>query len=83
MKDVGCRQSRNSSISMTPPTDATFITLINNLSYPLDVQYWYYTEVGVSTVTYGPGALGVAHIADEYLLLNDFERMVYIYYPNA
>jgi succinyl-diaminopimelate desuccinylase len=44
----------------------------------LDMRY--YTEVGVSTVTYGPGALGVAHIADEYLPLDDFERMVYIYY---
>jgi succinyl-diaminopimelate desuccinylase len=44
----------------------------------LDMRY--YTEVGISTVTYGPGLLGVAHIADEYLPLDDFERMVYIYY---
>jgi len=44
----------------------------------LDMRY--YTEVGVSAITYGPGLLGVAHIADEYLHLNDFERMVYVYY---
>ncbi len=44
----------------------------------LDMRY--YTEVGVSTITYGPGLLGTAHIADEYLPVDDFERMVYIYY---
>jgi len=44
----------------------------------LDMRY--YTEVGVSTITYGPGQLGVAHIADEYIPLDEFERITYIYY---
>lgn len=44
----------------------------------LDMRY--YTEVGISTITYGPGILGVAHMADEYLTLSEFERMVRIYY---
>jgi len=44
----------------------------------LDMRY--YTEVGISTITYGPGMLSVAHIADEYIPLDDFEKMVYIYY---
>jgi succinyl-diaminopimelate desuccinylase len=44
----------------------------------LDMRY--YTEVGISTITYGPGVLGAAHMADEYLTLSEFERMVKIYY---
>jgi len=44
----------------------------------LDMRY--YTEVGISTITYGPGVLGAAHMADEYITLSEFERMVKIYY---
>ncbi|MCI4437265.1 MAG: M20 family metallopeptidase [Ignisphaera sp.] len=44
----------------------------------LDMRY--YTEVGISTITYGPGVLGAAHMADEYLTLSEFERMVKIYH---
>jgi succinyl-diaminopimelate desuccinylase len=44
----------------------------------LDMRF--YTEVGISTIAYGPGELGVAHISDEYLSLYEFERMVQIYY---
>ncbi|MCS7099685.1 MAG: M20 family metallopeptidase [Sulfolobales archaeon] len=44
----------------------------------LDMRY--YTQAGIQTVTYGPGLLGVAHIADEYLPLDEFEKMTKIYY---
>ncbi|MEM1935792.1 MAG: M20 family metallopeptidase [Sulfolobales archaeon] len=44
----------------------------------LDMRY--YTQEGIQTITYGPGLLGVAHIADEYLPTEEFEKMVKTYY---
>jgi succinyl-diaminopimelate desuccinylase len=44
----------------------------------LDMRF--YTEVGIPTVTYGPGLLGVAHVADEYLPLSELEKMSRVYY---
>jgi succinyl-diaminopimelate desuccinylase len=44
----------------------------------LDMRY--YTEVGIDTITYGPGVLGTAHTTNEYLTLSEFEKMVQIYY---
>lgn len=44
----------------------------------LDMHY--YTDTGIPVVTYGPGHLGVAHTADEYLSLSEFRNMSKIYY---
>lgn len=44
----------------------------------LDMRF--YTEVNIPIVTYGPGVLSVAHVADEYLPLSEFEKMAKIYY---
>jgi succinyl-diaminopimelate desuccinylase len=43
----------------------------------LDMRY--YTENNIQTITYGPGALGNAHIANEYLPIEEFEKMSKIY----
>ncbi len=44
----------------------------------LDMRF--YTEKNIQTITYGPGVLGNAHIADEYLPLEEFNKMSEIYY---
>ncbi len=44
----------------------------------LDMRF--YTEVGIPTVTYGPGLLGVAHIADEYIPVEEIGRVARVYY---
>lgn len=44
----------------------------------LDMRY--YTEAGVPAVTYGPGLLGVAHIADEYIPLEEIEKVSRVYH---
>jgi len=44
----------------------------------LDMRF--YTEKNIQTITYGPGILGNAHIADEYLPLEEFNKMSDIYY---
>jgi len=44
----------------------------------LDMRF--YTERNIQTITYGPGILGNAHIADEYLPLEEFNKMSDIYY---
>ncbi len=44
----------------------------------LDMRY--YTEVGVPTVTYGPGLLGLAHMADEYVPVEELEKTSHVYY---
>jgi len=44
----------------------------------LDMRY--YTEAGIQTVTYGPGVLEAAHAADEYLTLEEFEKVSNVYY---
>ncbi|MEM4487900.1 MAG: M20 family metallopeptidase [Desulfurococcaceae archaeon] len=44
----------------------------------LDMRY--YTEIGIETITYGPGLLGTAHSADEFLTIEEFEKITKIYY---
>jgi len=43
----------------------------------LDMRY--YTEVGIDTVTYGPGPMHVAHQADEYISIDEFTKIAKIY----
>ncbi|MEM0067616.1 MAG: M20 family metallopeptidase [Ignisphaera sp.] len=44
----------------------------------LDMRF--YTDANIPVVAYGPGAIGVAHAADEYLPISEFEKMAKIYY---
>ncbi|MEM0062937.1 MAG: M20 family metallopeptidase [Ignisphaera sp.] len=44
----------------------------------LDMRF--YTEANIPVVAYGPGAIGAAHAADEYLSISEFEKMAKIYY---
>lgn len=44
----------------------------------LDMHF--YTEAGIQTITYGPGPPDPAHTADEFLAIEEFERMAKIYY---
>ena len=43
----------------------------------LDLHY--YTDAGVKAVAYGPGVFGVAHAANEYIVLDDLYRAVDVY----
>ncbi|MEM2025396.1 MAG: M20 family metallopeptidase [Desulfurococcaceae archaeon] len=44
----------------------------------LDMHY--YTERGIHTITYGPGPPDLAHGTDEFLAVEEFEKMAKIYY---
>ncbi|MEM4482008.1 MAG: M20 family metallopeptidase [Desulfurococcaceae archaeon] len=44
----------------------------------LDMHY--YTECGIHTITYGPGPPDPAHSTDEFLAVEEFEKMAKIYY---
>lgn len=43
----------------------------------LDMRY--YVEKGVETVTYGPGAFGLAHAPNEYIEVEDLDKAIKIY----
>ena len=43
----------------------------------LDMHY--YTQKGIETITYGPGPLKNAHIANEYISLNEYVKIAKVY----